>query len=330
MPLRRPRLRRPVPRPTPRALVVVGATMAGVALVLGLLLPKAAAPVPTGPVFTPAGAWTVLDLQRHLEAGDVAAVTTTGEPGAADARLVAKTTDGSLVPIALGIDAAEATRALAALGYDDALTAEAWASMQASPRLSQPSDPVRSAVTIFLSGLLVISIALLVWGLLRGGLSSIPGLSGRRRQASFAVVHPPRAGAVSPSVSGAASAPNVRLEDVAGCDEAKHELTEVIDFLREPERFARLGATIPRGVLLYGPPGTGKTMLARAVAAEAGVAFLHVSGSEFVEKYVGVGAKRVRDLFARARKLGRGVIFFDEFDAIGKARGGPSHPAAGR
>ena len=99
--------------------------------------------MPTGPVFTPAGAWTLLDLQRHLEAGDVAAVTTTGEPGAADARLVAKTTDGTLVPIALGVDATEATRALAALGYEDALTAEAWASVQASPRLARrpiPSD----------------------------------------------------------------------------------------------------------------------------------------------------------------------------------------------
>src|SRR4029079_340989 len=107
-----------------------------------------------------------------------------------------------------------------------------------------------------------------------------------------------------------------------------------------PERFRRLGARIPRGIMLYGPPRTGETMLARAggaeargplphasrfaLAAEAGVPFHYASGSEFVEKYVGVGAKRVRDLFAQARKLGRGVIFFDEFDAIGKARGGPN------
>jgi cell division protease FtsH len=116
----------------------------------------------------------------------------------------------------------------------------------------------------------------------------------------------------------------VTLDDVAGCDEAKLELTETIEFLRNPERFRALGARIPRGVMLYGPPGTGKTMLARAVAAEAGVPFHYASGSEFVEKYVGVGAKRVRDLFAQARKLGRGVIFFDEFDAIGKSRGGPN------
>src|SRR5256885_272709 len=116
----------------------------------------------------------------------------------------------------------------------------------------------------------------------------------------------------------------IALADVAGCDEAKLELTETIEFLRMPERFRRRGARIPRGIMLYGPPGTGKTMLARAVAAEAGVPFHYASGSEFVEKYVGVGAKRVRDLFAQARKLGRGVIFFDEFDAIGKARGGPN------
>jgi cell division protease FtsH len=322
MHLRRPRLRRPVPRPTPRGLVAVGATMAVMALILGLLFPKTASPATQTPAFTPAGAWTLLDLQRHLEAGDVAAVTTTGEPGAPEAVMVAKTTDGTLVPIALGVDATEASRALAALGYEDALTAEAWASAQASPRLAATSDPVRSVVSMLLSALLIASIGILVWGLLRGGVPGIPGLPGRRRQASFAVVHPAPAASNTTSASGAAGPPNVRLDDVAGCDEAKHELTEVIDFLRQPERFVRLGATIPRGVLLYGPPGTGKTMLARAVAAEAGVAFLHVSGSEFVEKYVGVGARRIRDLFLQARALGRAVIFVDEFDALAKARGG--------
>ena len=106
------------------------------------------------------------------------------------------------------------------------------------------------------------------------------------------------------------------LDDVAGCDEAKLELTEAIDFLRSPERFHLLGARIPRGIMLYGPPGTGKTMLARAVASEAGVPFHYASGSEFVEKYVGVGARRIRDLFAQARKLGRGVIFLDEVSEL--------------
>jgi cell division protease FtsH len=147
----------------------------------------------------------------------------------------------------------------------------------------------------------------------------------RGKPAAFAVVLPAGARAATHgSTSGPMPRAGVRLDDVAGCDEAKGELTEVVEFLREPERFARLGATLPRGVLLYGPPGTGKTMLAKAVAAEAGVAFLHVSGSEFVEKYVGVGARRVRDLFAQARALGRAVVFVDEFDALAKARGGPN------
>src|SRR5215208_7391442 len=128
-------------------------------------------------------------------------------------------------------------------------------------------------------------------------------------------------GSLAPNVDPG-TAPSIRLDDVAGCDEAKLELTETIEFLKTPERFHRMGARIPRGILLYGPPGTGKTMLARAVATEAGVPFHHASGSDFVEKYVGVGAKRVRELFSQARRLGKGVIFIDEFDALGKARGG--------
>jgi cell division protease FtsH len=114
---------------------------------------------------------------------------------------------------------------------------------------------------------------------------------------------------------------SVLFKDVAGCDEAVEEVREMVDFLREPERFARVGARIPSSVLLYGPPGTGKTLIAKALAGEAGVPFFAVSGSEFIEMYVGVGAKRVRDLFARARRCENGaVIFFDEIDAIGRHR----------
>src|SRR4051795_971858 len=316
---RRPHLRRPhLHRPAPRALVITGGLLVVVALAGGLLLPRSA-PTGTAPVFTPAGAWTLVELQRHLEAGDVLAVTSASTSGGADSGLIAKTTDGTLVPIALAIDAGEAARAIAALGFDNVLTAEAWSSVRASRSLTAPVDPIRSALGVLLPLFLLVSLGILVWGLLRGGLP-VPG---RKRQASFAVVMPARDGAAATaSASGAAAPAGVTLDDVAGCDEAKTELTEVIDFLREPARFARLGATIPRGVLLYGPPGTGKTMLARAVAGEAGVAFLHVSGSEFVEKYVGVGARRVRDLFVQARQLGRAVIFIDEFDALAKARGG--------
>ena len=112
----------------------------------------------------------------------------------------------------------------------------------------------------------------------------------------------------------------VTFKDVAGVDEAKYELQEVVAFLRDPKSFGRLGARIPKGVLLIGPPGTGKTLLARAVAGEAGVPFFSISGSEFVEMFVGVGAARVRDLFEQARKAAPCIIFIDELDALGRSR----------
>jgi cell division protease FtsH len=113
----------------------------------------------------------------------------------------------------------------------------------------------------------------------------------------------------------------VTFADVAGVDEAKAELQEVVEFLKDPKRYGRLGARIPKGILLVGPPGTGKTLLARAVAGEAGVAFFSISGSEFVEMFVGVGAARVRDLFQQARQKAPAIIFIDELDALGRARG---------
>ncbi len=113
----------------------------------------------------------------------------------------------------------------------------------------------------------------------------------------------------------------VTFADVAGQKEAKNELQEVVDFLKHPDRFVKIGARIPRGVLLVGPPGTGKTLLARAVAGEAGVSFLHTSGSDFVEMFVGMGAARVRDLFSEARKNAPCIIFIDELDAVGRSRG---------
>ena len=113
----------------------------------------------------------------------------------------------------------------------------------------------------------------------------------------------------------------VTFADVAGADEEKEELQEVVEFLKEPDRFTRLGARIPKGILLVGPPGTGKTLLARAVAGEAGVQFLSISGSDFVELYVGVGAGRVRDLFEQAKKQSPAIVFIDEIDAVGRRRG---------
>ena len=115
----------------------------------------------------------------------------------------------------------------------------------------------------------------------------------------------------------------VSFDDVAGVDEAKAELQEVIGFLKDPKEFGRLGGRMPRGVLLVGPPGTGKTMLARAVAGEAGVPFFSISGSQFVEMFVGVGAARVRDLFEQARQKAPAIIFIDELDSLGRARGAP-------
>ena len=120
---------------------------------------------------------------------------------------------------------------------------------------------------------------------------------------------------------GNESARKTTFADVAGADEEKEELAEIVDFLRDPQRFVELGARIPKGVLLVGPPGTGKTLLARAVAGEAGVEFLSISGSDFVEMYVGVGASRVRDLFEQAKKAAPCIIFIDEIDAVGRQRG---------
>ena len=115
--------------------------------------------------------------------------------------------------------------------------------------------------------------------------------------------------------------PQVTFSDVAGAEEAKEDLKEIVEFLKEPEKFIRLGARVPKGVLMVGPPGTGKTLMARAVAGEAGVPFFSISGSEFVEMFVGVGASRVRDLFDRSKAEAPAIIFIDEIDAVGRQRG---------
>jgi cell division protease FtsH len=138
-----------------------------------------------------------------------------------------------------------------------------------------------------------------------------------------------RAGGVLP-FAGMATRPHrverdegarVRFDDVAGLSSAKRDLREVVDFLREPNKFRRLGGKLPRGVLLVGPPGTEKTLLARAVAGEAGVPFFYVNGSEFIQLFVGMSAQRVRELFDEAKKAGPSIIFIDEIDAMGRSRG---------
>merc|ERR1719218_482751 len=121
----------------------------------------------------------------------------------------------------------------------------------------------------------------------------------------------------------------VTFEDVAGCEGSKLELTEVVDFLKDPSKYTAVGAKIPKGVIMEAPPGTGKTLLARAVAGEAGVPFVSASASEFVEMFVGVGASRVRDLFKQAKKNAPAIVFIDEIDAIGRQRAGGGGGGAG-
>jgi cell division protease FtsH len=341
----------------PRAALVAVVITASATFVLGANLQPArtgapAGPQPSaaaGPAFTYAGTWSLIDLQRHIAAGEVVAITAatesspnvagsaapTGRTGATGATgddsdiLAARLADGQVVRIALTVSPGDAVVALAGLGHGDLLTQEAWKAARtatggptADPSASR-SDPFLSVLGVLLPVLFLGIIMTFAIRLARRG--STPSATSDRTFRTIMPVTPSEHGgsALAAELAAASTgAPAVTLADVAGCDEAKTELTETIEFLRSPEKFRRLGARIPRGVMLYGPPGTGKTMLARAVAAEAGVPFHYASGSEFVEKYVGVGAKRIRELFAQARKLGRGVIFFDEFDALGKARGG--------
>jgi cell division protease FtsH len=218
--------------------------------------------------------------------------------------------DGAAAPGTLGassdgvLEAPEGEQLVAAFseGYGPALTErllEQGVVVTGDPR-PQP-DVLRDVAVNLVPVALVLGLVL--WFLLRKGVLS--GLGGAR--------HKP------------AEVPETRFTDVAGIDEALAELQEVVDFLHAPERFAASGARAPRGFLLEGPPGTGKTLLARAVAGEAGVPFFSLSGSEFVEMFVGVGAARVRSVFAAARKHERAIVFIDEIDAIGKSRGGPSN-----
>ena len=164
----------------------------------------------------------------------------------------------------------------------------------------------RSAFELVVPLLIVGLVLLLLWAVLMGRMNSHNPMSnfGKAR-----------------TVLGVPDGAKVTFEDVAGADEEKEELQEVVDFLRDPEKYKKIGARIPHGMLLVGPPGTGKTLLARAVAGEADVQFLSISGSDFVEMYVGVGASRVRDLFDQAKKVAPAIIFIDEIDAVGRKRG---------
>ena len=164
-----------------------------------------------------------------------------------------------------------------------------------------------SPYTLILPLLVVGVVLLLIWALLMGRMSSAG--------------NPMNGFSKARTVLGVPGDKKVTFDDVAGADEEKEELQEIVDFLNNPDKFTEIGARIPHGLLLVGPPGTGKTLLARAVAGEAGVQFLSISGSDFVEMYVGVGAGRVRDLFEQARKIAPAIVFIDEIDAVGRKRG---------
>ena len=173
---------------------------------------------------------------------------------------------------------------------------------------TSPSTGPSVFVTLLLSfGPALLIVLLFVWMMRRAASGLGGGVSAFGRS---------RAQRVEPSEQ------HVTFEDVAGIDEAKAELTEIVDFLKDPHKYRRLGGRIPRGVLLTGPPGTGKTLLARALAGEAEVPFFSISASEFVELFVGVGASRVRDLFQQAKEAAPAIIFIDELDAIGRSRAG--------
>ena len=165
-------------------------------------------------------------------------------------------------------------------------------------------SPYDFIIPIILAGLALI----FVWIILVGRANS----AGNNPMANFGKAR---------TINGVPDNKRVTFQDVAGMDEEKRELQEVVDFLRNPEKFTKIGAKIPHGMLLSGPPGTGKTLLARAVAGEAKVQFLSISGSDFMEMYVGVGASRVRDLFDQAKRIAPAIIFIDEIDAVGRKRG---------
>jgi cell division protease FtsH len=172
--------------------------------------------------------------------------------------------------------------------------------------VSTESSPFMTALVYLLPWLLILGVWLLLSRGMRG--QGPTGMMG-----GFA-----KSGA---KMYSATQKVNVSFEDVAGMEEAKQELREVVDYLREPKKFQRMGGKVPKGVLLVGPPGTGKTLLARAVAGEANVSFFSISASQFIEMFVGVGASRVRDLFSGARKAAPSIIFIDELDAVGRSRG---------
>ena len=231
-----------------------------------------------------------------------------------DGKVKAFVVQGDTITLQLSEPYAGKTVLTAALSDVERFRQEQWDTIQQQVaagtlesydfRSGRTVSPYDWVIPLTLAGLIV----LLVWFLLvsrSSGNSSNPLASFGRARANL----------------GAPGGKKVTFDDVAGADEEKAELQEVVDFLRDPKKYTDIGARIPHGILLVGPPGTGKTLLAKAVAGEADVQFLSISGSDFVEMYVGVGASRVRDLFNQAKKIAPAIIFIDEIDAVGRKRG---------
>jgi len=241
-------------------------------------------------------------LLRAIDANKVAKASFGAGQDAVEVRLV----DGSRHVVAL-LDGSEQKLAeqLVASGAQVAVDSD----------VRPPGRAIGAATILQIVGVLALFLVL--------GLTILRRGRGRRSPAGGAAAAKKRPGGSRRKAAKAGQLSPVTFADVAGCDEAVEEVSELVSFLRAPEPFTKVGARMPSGVILYGPPGTGKTLLAKALAGEAGVPFFAVSGSDFVEKYVGVGAKRVRELFAKARRCEKGaVVFIDEIDAVGGRRSG--------
>jgi cell division protease FtsH len=241
---------------------------------------------------------TLNDLAAYIKRGDVAEIVTTTNGDEVLVRL-----NGRNAPLQLRKEVMSNLREeLFALGVTDA----EWQRIGAIRTI--PSDNTANMIFSLLVAIVpTLLIVFLLWRMMRSVRANQDQAMGFGRSRA--------------RVSRDAERPQVTFADVAGADEAKEELKEVVEFLKEPDKFIRLGARVPKGVLMVGPPGTGKTLMARAVAGEAGVPFFSISGSEFVEMFVGVGASRVRDLFDRAKAEAPAIVFVDEIDAVGRQRG---------
>jgi cell division protease FtsH len=255
-------------------------------------------------VQAPAQAVSLPEIVSAIEANKVETLTVRGDT------LVATTTDGDSLA-ARKEPNISAVEALQILGVSpDTFRDLSIVVEDPEGGLSRILGILLTVAPMLLFGFIFYRISQIARG--EGGLFNLPGRIGRSN---------PRVISAAAQKEGSVAAPLVTFEDVAGAEQAKLELQEVVEFLKEPEKFIKLGARIPKGVLMAGPPGTGKTLMAKAIAGEAAVPFFSISGSEFVEMFVGVGASRVRDLFDRARQQAPAVIFVDEVDAVGRQRG---------